>query len=200
MKWLFAIIIAAVLLFGVALPAYLAPDDLAHCTAPATSGNCATADAIVAISGGDTLARAREAVKLYKDGYAPTVIFSGAASDKTGPSNASVMSKDAQSLGVPESAIIMDEDANTTGENAVNVAKIASDHHFIRLILVTSGYHQRRASLEFNKAVGTSATIVNHPVHSDNQWSNWWWATPIGWWLSISELVKIGAFYVGFSG
>ncbi len=197
MRFLIVIIVAVALLFGVALPRYLAPNDIASCNGPATSAPCMKADAVVAISGGDTLARAREAVKLYKAGWATTLIFSGAASDKSGPSNANVMKADAESLGVPSSAIRIDKDANTTSENAVNVTKMAKANGYSRLILVTSGYHQRRASLEFNKAGGKSIQIVNHPVQSDNQWSNWWWVTPVGWWLSGSELVKIGAFYVG---
>lgn len=197
MRWLIVIAVIILLLFGVALPRYLAPNDLAGCTEPTGRGKCVTADALVAISGGDTLARAHEAVKLYQAGWAKTIIFSGAASDKTGPSNAMAMKTDAIKMGVPADAIIIEEQSTTTNENATNVAKLAQDNSFKRLILVTSGYHQRRASLEFNKAVGANAIIVNHPVESDNQWSNWWWVSPVGWWLSGSELVKIGAFYIG---
>lgn len=199
MKVVFIVIVALALVFGVALPSYLAPNDLAHCSAPSSSGPCQTADAVVAISGGDTTARAHEAVKLYKAGWAHTLIFSGAASDKSGPSNAAAMKTDAESLGVSADAILIDENANTTAENAEDVTKIATDHGFKRMIVVTSGYHERRATLEFKKAGGSTMQIVSHPVESDNQWSNWWWATPVGWWLSGSELVKIGAFYVGIS-
>lgn len=181
------------------MPRYLAPDDLAGCKEPSSTGKCQAADAIVAISGGDTGARANEAIKLYKAGWARHIIFSGAASDKSGPSNALVMQTAAEKQGVPAGDTIIDEAANTTAENATNVANIMSDRGFKRLIVVTSGYHQRRASLEFHRAVGSAAVIVNHPVDSDNQWSNWWWATPVGWWLSLSELLKIGAFYLGIS-
>lgn len=197
MRAFFVIIVALAVVFGIALPRYLAPNDIAGCDLPTTSGRCQSADAVVAISGGDTNARSHEAVKLYKAGWAKTVIFSGAASDKSGPSNAQAMKTDAEANGVPASAIIIDEAANTTHENATNVLAIAHTSHFSRLILVTSGYHQRRASLEFSKASAGSVAIINHPVQSDNQWSNWWWATPIGWWLSGSELLKIGAFYAG---
>ena len=197
MRWLIVFVVALLLVFGIALPRYLAPNDLAGCDVPTSAGTCRGADAIIAISGGDTLARAREAVKLYKAGWAKTLIFSGAASDKSGPSNATVMKADAVTLGVPDSAIIIDEAANTTAENAINVANIAQNNGYKRIILVTSGYHQRRASLEFHKAVGPGVSLANHPVQSDHQWSDWWWATPAGWWLSGSELVKIGAFYMG---
>jgi uncharacterized SAM-binding protein YcdF (DUF218 family) len=197
MRWLITSIITAVLLFGLALPVYLAPNDLAACRKPTLAGLCTKADAIVAVSGGDTDARADEAIKLYKAGWADTIIFSGAAGDVLSPSNASEMQIRAVKEGVPTSAIIVDENARTTQENAANVTVILKTHGLKRVILVTSSYHERRATLEFRKAVGSKVQILSHPVLSDNQWSNWWWTTPVGWWLSISELIKIGAFYVG---
>jgi uncharacterized SAM-binding protein YcdF (DUF218 family) len=64
------------------------------------------------------------------------------------------------------------------------------------VILVTSGYHQRRSELEFKK-VNTNITVLNHPLLKDKDWSLWWWATPRGWWLAGSEIVKIVIFHVG---
>ena len=74
--------------------AYLGPDDLRGCTEPTQDGGaCDEADAIIALSGGDTNARANEAIRLYKLGWAPIIIFSGAAADPSGPSNAAAMRK-----------------------------------------------------------------------------------------------------------
>ena len=42
-------------------------------------GDCRKADAIVVVSGGDTNARTDEAIKLYKEGWAPLIVVSGAA-------------------------------------------------------------------------------------------------------------------------
>jgi uncharacterized SAM-binding protein YcdF (DUF218 family) len=61
------------------------------------------------------------------------------------------------------------------------------------IILVTSGYHQRRASLEFSKRT-TGVTILNHPVAQDQDWSMWWWTNPRGWSLAVGEFFKIIAF------
>src|SRR5687768_17407890 len=69
----------------------------------------AKADAIVAISGGETDARTAEAVRLYNQGLAPNLIFSGAAADPNGPSNAKAMAASAHEAGVPTSAIHLDE-------------------------------------------------------------------------------------------
>jgi uncharacterized SAM-binding protein YcdF (DUF218 family) len=65
------------------------------------------------------------------------------------------------------------------------------------VILVTSAYHQRRASLEFNKRAAGTVQVRNHPVATDKQWSGLWWMTPTGWYLATTEFFKIIAFYVG---
>ena len=198
MRTIIAIIVAlAVIIIG--LSAYLAPNDLAGCDdAPSDRKGCHAADAIVAVSGGDTQARTREAVKLYQNGWAPKLIFSGAAQDKSGPSNAVAMRRTAKAEGVPEEDIIVEEYGETTKQNAVNTQSIFEQNGIKSVILVTSAYHQRRAGLEFNKR-SSDVTVRNHPVPRDDQWSPFWWMTPIGWFLAVGEFVKIIAFYVGGS-
>lgn len=182
----------------VGLSIYLAPDDLSSCSVhPTTSSPCQVADAIVAVSGGDTVARTREAIKLYQNGWAPKLVFSGAAQDKSGPSNAEVMRREARTAGVPDSNIIIEEYSATTKQNAENTQNIFATNNIKSVILVTSAYHQRRAGLEFSKR--SDVALRNHPVATDNQWSSWWWATPTGWFLAISEIVKIIVFYLGGS-
>ena len=188
--------LVAVTAITMGLSVYLQPDDLRNCgETPSSNTNCQTVDAIVAISGGDTEARAKEAVVLYKNGWSNVLIFSGAAQDKTGPSNAAVMKKIAIEVGAPESVILLDESSETTKENAQNTQKLFTEHHLKSIILVTSGYHQRRASLEFNKYT-EGVTILNHSTESDENWSVWWWTTPQGWWLAVNEFVRIIAFYI----
>lgn len=181
------------LAFVMLTPRFLSVDDIAGCSGPQqTSNQCAPADAIVAISGGDTDARAREAIELYKQGWAPVIIFSGAAEDKQGLSNAAAMAAQALGERVPESAILLDEASINTADNASHVRSLVVQHDIKRLILVTSPYHQRRASIEFNRRVGDIATIVNHPTPSDRYWNDdRWWTTPLGMWLGVSELVKL---------
>lgn len=182
-----------VLSFIMLVPRALSMDDLARCAGPVqTDRVCAPADAIVAISGGDTDARAREAIQLYQQGWAPIIIFSGAAQDKQGASNAAAMAAQAIDARVPESAILLDEASVNTADNASQVRPIVLQRGFKRLILVTSPYHQRRASVEFERRLGDISTIVNHPTPSDRYWDvDRWWATPVGVWLGVSELVKV---------
>ena len=194
-----AFIVSIVLLLTaiiVGLSLYLQVDDLGKCEEkPSTITKCQTVDAIVAVSGGDTITRANGAIDLYKNGWANIIIFSGAAQDKTGPSNAAVMKDVAIAAGVPATYIYLDEYSETTKQNAQNTQTIFSQHNIKNVILVTSAYHQRRAGLEFSKRA-RDVKIINHPVYKDKDWSFWWWATPYGWWLAISEIIKIIIFFV----
>lgn len=168
---------------------YLGPDALRFCGAPTETGDCRKADAVVVVSGGDTKARTDEAIRLYHRGYAPMVVFSGAAADKSGPSNAKTMQRRAVDSGVPSTATIMEENSETTGENAKNTMEILKDRGYKSIILVTSAYHQRRALLEFNHYGGGIDTRP-HPVAEDKDWNRYWFLTPWGWNLAISEVIK----------
>lgn len=196
MRYILLVIAAVLFIVIAAISTFLTPNDTRGCKQPELSGRCAVADAIVTVSGGDTNARTDEAIRLYKAGWAPKLIFSGAAADTSGPSNAEAMAKRALAAGVSSGVIITEEFSRTTAENALNTSKFISDQSIERIILVTSAYHQRRASLEFSAILGPSVAIVNHPLPSDKHWAGfWWWTTPRGWWLAGGELVKIGAFY-----
>lgn len=196
MKWLISVAILLVV-FVALVTVYLQPNSFLGCnTTPTSSDECSKADAIVVVSGGDTQARTTAGIYLYNNGWANTLILSGAAQDKSGPSNAEAMRLQALEAGVPESAIIIDEEAESTQQNAENTQTIFDEQGYHDIILVTSGYHQRRSSLEFNKRA-ENVIIRNYPVTQDSDWGWFWWATPRGWWLAGGELVKIVAFYLG---
>ena len=197
MKWLLIIPFALAVAI-VSISFYLQPNDFIGCSeAPSESaGKCGVADAIVVVSGGDTKARTDAGIRLFNEGWASTLVLSGAAQDKSGISNAAAMKLQAETAGIPASAIIIDEDAANTQENAENTQSILKEHDFKEVILVTSGYHQRRASLEFNKQ-SDGVVIRNYPVVSDEDWGWYWWLTPRGWWLAGGELAKIIALHIG---
>lgn len=193
-------LIIGVLLIVAGIGAYLAPDDLQGCpTTPNDTAKCKKADAIVAVSGGNTSVRAAEAIALYKSGWGNYLIFSGAAADTSGPSNAEMMKRQAIDAGVPNDAVLTDNKSQTTKQNAEQTEVDLRQYAINRLIVVTSPYHQRRAGLEFRIIAGPSVTIVNHPAPNDPDWPWYWWLTPRGWWLAGSELVKIGAVHAGES-
>lgn len=197
LKWLIIIPLLAISAI-VGISFYLQPNSFIGCSDLPIDGDakCGPVDAIVVVSGGDTNKRTDEGITLFKQGWSDVIIFSGAAKDKDSISNAAAMKLRALQVGIPADSIYIDEFSETTEQNAANTQSIFELHGFESVMLVTSGYHQRRASLEFEKrTLGTE--ILNHPVTKDKDWSStWWWLTPRGWWLAGGELVKIVAFYI----
>lgn len=190
-------ILIPIFLFAIiaGLTMYLQPNDFASCSdRPDGIAPCEAADAIVVISGGDTNARTDEGIRLLENGWAKKIVFSGAAQDKTGPSNAAAMKARAIEAGVNPRIILIEELSETTAQNAQNTQSIFQNNNFNRVILVTSGYHQRRASLSFTTGVQQTA-VLNWPLSEDKDWSAFWWLTPRGWWLAGGEVVKIVALY-----
>ena len=168
-------------IFGVAF--YLSPQDPLQ-----------KSDAIVVVSGGQTSSRAERGIELYKAGYAPKIVFSGAALG-TGPSNARQMREQALQAGVPAEDIQTDEVAETTYQNAVNTKSILDQMDGKKILLVTSPYHQRRSSITFKRVYGDNYQILNVSAY-DNRWSKLaWWATPFGISITLSELSKVGYIY-----
>lgn len=177
-KWAIYLIILVVSF--VLLTIYIAPSDKLE-----------KADVIIAISGGDTEARTNYAVELYKEGWAPKLIFSGDAFDPLSPSNADVMKKIATLANVPSSDVLIEEESDNTGENAENSQNIIQELGYEKIILVTADYHQRRAFIEFSDKLGDEVKVINSPI-SEDQWDkNWWWTDPNGWYLTVSESLKI---------
>lgn len=169
---------------------YIGPDDIKGCgTAPGEKPQCQKADAIIAISGGDTKARAAEAIKLYQNGWGDFLIFSGAAADKSGPSNAKVMQQQALDAGVSPDVILIEEHSETTEQNADAAKDVFASRGIKSVIIVTSAYHTRRAGLEFNRRVD-GVTFRRHTTPHDSGWNNWWWLTPYGWVTAVSEAMR----------
>jgi uncharacterized SAM-binding protein YcdF (DUF218 family) len=169
---------AATFFFGIGY--YLSPQD-----------ELVKSDAIVAVSGGETESRAQEAIAVYKAGWAPVLVFSGAAADPNGPSNAQAMATIAEREGVPRSAILMDETSTNTRENAANVKQLIDERGFKSIILVTSPYHQRRAEIAFRRMLGPTFTIINHSA-VDHRWRRaHWWASGYSREITLSELQKV---------
>lgn len=148
-------------------------------------------DVIVAVSGGETQARAAEAVRLYRDGKAPVILFSGAALDPESPSNALVMRNQAIAMGVPAEAILVEERSKNTNQNALETAPILRELGAQQIILVTSPYHQRRTSIVFRRMLGKGVRVLNHSAPDQNWRRNHWWATPYSRDLTISEVQKV---------
>jgi uncharacterized SAM-binding protein YcdF (DUF218 family) len=103
--------------------------------------------------------RAVLASDLYKAGKAPLIIATG-GNWLYGPgveSEATDMAAILTRLGVPPSAILLEQQALDTAGNASYSARIMATHHLMTALLVTSGVHMPRAVAAF-RAAGVSVT------------------------------------------
>lgn len=147
-------------------------------------------DVIVVISGGDTTERTAEGVKLFKDGYAPFILFSGAA--RSGDvSNAKTMQRYAVRQGVPQGKIIIEEESTSTYENALFTKPILEKNNFKKIILVTSSYHQRRAYMNFTYVLGKDYKILNHSSRDDTWRESEWWQHKESINITLEEFSRI---------
>ena len=153
----------------------------------------AHADAIVAISG-DTGARAESAIGLWKEGYAPLLIFSGGSSDPQSVASAELMKRAAVAAGVPANAIAVEGTSATTEENAQRVAELMKGRGLRSAILVTSPYHQRRAAILFEREFDRAGlSFRNHPAEDPDWDATLWWTREPSRSLTLVELAKLGA-------
>ena len=178
------LVVGFALLVGVGF--YLSPQD-----------NIDKADAIVVVSGGQTTSRAEKGIDLYKQGYAPKIIFSGASLDD-GPSNAFAMRDQALANGVPASNIYIDEKSQNTYENAVNSKAILQSLAASKIILVTSPYHQRRANQTFESVLGKDYQLIGVSAFDDRWSKSQWWRRGFPLFISVSETWKL--IYIGITG
>ena len=165
-----ALVLAAIVGAGslVALGHYLAVEDPLE-----------RADAIVAISG-DTGPRTETAVQLWRRGMAPLIIFAGGSLDPNSAPSGELMKREAVRLGVPPDRVLVEPSSETTAENAQQVGDLLSARAIRTAILVTSPYHQRRASIHFARELaGTNIHLRNYPAR-DPEWDRtlWWTREP----------------------
>jgi uncharacterized SAM-binding protein YcdF (DUF218 family) len=99
------------------------------------------------------LARVQKAVKLYRSGWAPHILFSGGAADVRGNGlpGADKMAQEATRQGIPAEKIMIERCSRDTRQNAKNSAQIIREKGWNSIILVTNDFHMRRAMHLFAK-------------------------------------------------
>jgi len=88
--------------------------------------------------------RIEHAIGLYKSGYAPVLYLSG-GTGRFPPSEAAVMRRLALEAGVPERALVLDQEATSTQESAGNAAREAKAQGWRRVLVVSEPFHMLRA-------------------------------------------------------
>src|SRR5712691_421066 len=118
----------------------------------------ARADAIVVFAGGvgesgraggGAQERLKQAIDLFRGGYAPYLVLSSGYVYSF--HEAEAMRALAIDQGVPASAIALEERATNTYQNVRFTDVILRDHRWRRILLVSSPYHMRRALLVWRK-------------------------------------------------
>lgn len=104
------------------------------------------------------VARVRHATELYTRGVARKLVFSGGKLHRDEKSEAEVMKDVALSLGVADSAILLEPDSTSTYENLSFSQKILEHEHLSLVIIISDPYHLPRAAL-IAKKLGLSYSI-----------------------------------------
>lgn len=105
------------------------------------------ADVAVIGGSGKQIDGADRAVTLYHDGIVKRIIVSGFNNPylTSGDSSEAVLLRDRLvALGVPESAVILDETAKNTGDNVLHTAEILAPEAIYDVILIHKPYMTRR--------------------------------------------------------
>jgi uncharacterized SAM-binding protein YcdF (DUF218 family) len=97
-----------------------------------------------------SLRRTVHGIRLYRQGLAAMIVFSGGRSGEEGVEG-SVMASLAQELGVPSTAIWTETQSNDTWTEALEVAKLAHPRGIRTILLVTDPFHMRRARAAFER-------------------------------------------------
>jgi len=114
-------------------------------------------------AGGGYQERVKQAVDLYRQGFAKQMVFSSGfvfAFHET-----EMMRSLAVFNGVPPEAIVLEARATNTFENVVFSSEIARGQRWQRVLLVSSPYHMRRAMLTWRQHA-PEITVIPSPVPS----------------------------------
>ncbi|HEX3145358.1 MAG TPA: YdcF family protein [Pyrinomonadaceae bacterium] len=160
-------------------------------------------DAIIILSGSSTyLERASWAARLYREGRAPLIVLTndGVLSgwdnrEDRNPMFYELSMRRLQQDGVPVTQIQLapGQALGTYGESVL-VRDFAVEHRLHRLLIVTSGYHSRRALWSIQRACegsGIEVGIDSAPPgwQTPSPWL--WWSKRQGWKMVAGEYVKM---------
>lgn len=113
-------------------------------------------------------ARALEAARRYAEGAAPMIVACGGTLPGHGVSEAQVMARLLGEAGVPEHAIIQENQSQDTAENIRFARRILGGGR-PSVLVVTSDYHVRRAVMTARR-FGFSAAGCGAALERDERW------------------------------
>lgn len=112
-------------------------------------------------------ARLDHAVGLYARGLAPRLVFTGGIADGDTASEAAVGRIYALEQGVPDSAILLENEGRTTGQSLERVARLLEARRMESVILVSDPFHVLRAG---RIARRNGLAVRTSPTRTDDAW------------------------------
>ena len=156
------------------------------------------ADAVIAVSGDGVGERTRAAADLLRQGDARWVILSGSTKGHARGGATAAMMRQALRAGVPADRLLIDDQSESTLDNARNTARLMRTHGLRRAIVVTSPYHTRRAAWVFRSVFLPQGLQVRVLAVSDSFFRvEQWWTRHRERSLVAREYVKLLGFLVG---
>ena len=175
------------------------------------------ADAVVVLGGGNDYAwldraqvhpdqlegsRLAAGARAWLAGRARVIVLSGGGGGGNGDSEAYRMAEAIARLGVPASALMLEEHSRDTRDNARNTTAMLRSRGMKRVLLVTSSLHMPRASLLFRQA-GLEVLAVPVPEPANRAtWRQRWFPSRRALWRSgraWKEYAGLMAFYLQIS-
>ncbi|QJW44631.1 YdcF family protein [bacterium BFN5] len=119
--------------------------------------------------------RLDETLRLYVNGYAPVIIVSGGQGADEYYTEAKVMHDYLVTHGIPEQAILLEENSTNTYQNLMNSQRIMKEHGLKQAIIVSNASHIRRSlvlaqNLGIN-ASGSPAPMANNYLLTAKQYA-----------------------------
>ena len=163
----------------------------------------APADAIAVLGGSATyLERTHLAAQLLKDGRAPRIVLTNDAqragwsvAEQRNPFFVELAAQELAGAGVSGDKIeIIWPPADNTFDEATRLREYALTARLRSLLVVTSGYHSRRALWTFTHVfAGSGVKVAVEPVEPGEQAPRAmiWWLYPLGWKLVPGEYIKL---------
>lgn len=91
--------------------------------------------------------RINHGISLYQNGYVEYLIFTGGIGDGDSISEAQAGKNYAISMGIPESAILIEEESHITEENLENAKALMEQYDLQTALIVSDPLHMKRAML-----------------------------------------------------
>ncbi|MBX3134429.1 MAG: YdcF family protein [Gemmatimonadaceae bacterium] len=112
-------------------------------------------------------ARLDHAVGLYAQGIAPRIVLTGGVAEGDTASEAAVSRLYALQAGVPDSAILLENEGRTTAQSLARVARLLHARRLDTVVVVSDPFHVRRAGLVAQRE---GLVVYASPTRTDGVW------------------------------